>query len=1609
MELPPNRVNEELRTPLAEVRKDLLDFGLRNPLLNYRLLKTRGVEVPGTNPAEVFRRLVTEGAELSFLPVEEMQRTGLLYEPEGDNRDDRRSLVRTKPGRRMATPHQAGFQSNPNELPTGIPEKELEKRLLATYYAAKSSIEEQGVNSLFIALGMLIWRDSKSADEVRRAPLLLIPVELERRSAGEGFRLKYSGDDVAPNVCLQEYLKQSFGLVLDELSDSEEIDVDAYFYTFGKAVSKQEGWSVDPESIVLGFFSFAKFLMYRDLDPATWDNESLLLNHDVLSRLLGTSTFAGDSSPLTDDSFVDDEIPAASAAHVMDADSTQSLAINDVLRGLNMVIQGPPGTGKSQTIVNLIAGALASGKKVLFVAEKKAALEVVKSRLDRIGLGAACLELHSNKIKKKEVIGELKQTAWLQSRAARRDNSTLSELEEAITLLNEYCNAVNAPIGISGETIRDLYGLVLPLIKKLSGTTRPRLEIPGCLNWTSAEISRRRELVARLQERVSQIGIPCKHSFWGSQLRFVLPSTKDRVQRSLWDAAEAAKALQVASSGVAVTLGQVSPESHQEFDILCASAKQVVLAPPLEGIDLANPDWLNQESQVETALSALSDVVGIHSRWHGVIRDDAWLADVSELQALLNELGHKWWRIFSPRWRRLKREVAALHTNPLSKSNGTMSETLEAIQSAANDSAVLASFTPLLTSLYGVHWTGEQSDISLLRDQLAWIVLTKRGIQSGQFSKWCLEVASTFSDKAALLERLSECHETAQAYSASLSDVFEKLKLENAPTCHLRAELLTEWSGHAENHLKTLSENTDALDGLAAYMQDRDRSQGEGLENVVLLADEWKEAAHSLLDLFEYTRASALLETAFQNRPVLASFDVLRHKSTCQSFQELDLRHIELRREALAKKHIDGLPRNGTESGQISVLWREFEKKARHMPVRKLIVKAGNVVQAIKPVFLMSPLSVANFLPPGAVDFDLVIFDEASQVKPADALGAIVRGKQSVVVGDSRQLPPTSFFETMVAQDSDTEDDDAVATSDIESILGLFCSRKAHQRMLRWHYRSKHESLIAGSNHLFYDNRLVVFPSPDRHKENVGLVYRRIENAYYDRSRTRTNPIEARAVAEAVINHAKEQLKRPVKERLTLGVAALSVAQRDAILDQLEILRRQLHDTEEFFLATSYEPFFVKNLENVQGDERDVIFISIGYARTAEGYWANSFGPVNRTGGERRLNVLFSRARIRCEVFTSIRSEDISAETGGAGVLALKTFLSYAEHGHLDVPFSTGRASDSPFEEEVVSALQKRGYTVATQVGSAGFFLDLAVVDPDSPGRYLLGVECDGATYHSARSARDRDRLRQAVLESLGWRIHRIWSTAWFRAPEKEMKALESAIEDAKRHGGEKRKNSRQQRTAPVRLSMRNSEIPSEPPPLVIESQSGTKYKFAQIRVSLGIQELHEVSREQLGNWLQQVVSVESPIHWLEAAKRIADAAGVQRVGNRIQQAFQSACVYGHRCKMFENRKGFLWTNEPAPVQVRDRSDFPPQQKKIELVAPEEICAAIEQAVKESYGIAAEDVAVSACRRLGFARVTEDMRATVEEQRDTLVTRGRLELRGETLVLNQDVSQAPDN
>ncbi|MDQ3548293.1 MAG: DUF3320 domain-containing protein, partial [Chloroflexota bacterium] len=558
-------------------------------------------------------------------------------------------------------------------------------------------------------------------------------------------------------------------------------------------------------------------------------------------------------------------------------------------------------------------------------------------------------------------------------------------------------------------------------------------------------------------------------------------------------------------------------------------------------------------------------------------------------------------------------------------------------------------------------------------------------------------------------------------------------------------------------------------------------------------------------------------------------------------------------------------------------------------------------------------------------------------------------------------------------------------TTDIESILGLFTAQSAPQRMLRWHYRSRHESLIAVSNHEFYENKLVIFPSPDHSRAEAGLVFHHLPDTAYDRGGSRTNREEARIVAEAVMQHAR------TLPGLTLGVAAFSNPQAEAILAEVERLRREDPTCEEFFSAHPHEPFFVKNLENVQGDERDVIYISVGYGRTAEGYVAMNFGPLNADGGERRLNVLITRSRLRCEVFTNLTADDIDLNrTQARGVGAFKRFLKYAQTGIMDVPEATGRESGSPFEDAVAEALRTAGYTVEGQVGSAGFFIDLAVVDPQQPGRYLLGIECDGASYHSARSARDRDRLRQQVLEGLGWHIHRIWSTDWFRSAERELKRVVAAIEDAAaRSDTTEIPRPVVQETAIERADDDDDEA---------QPASGIPgYVLAQPTIRTGGLELHAMPIIRLADWIVEVVEVESPVHTEDAIRRITDAAGITRIGSRIRAAMDSAIVHASLDGRIEQRGPFLWKAGMIEPPLRDRSTL--KERALPNIAPEEIAIAIQTAIANAYGMEQAQVAAAACRLLGFPRLTEEMRAMVDPLVDAMLANGQLQRQGSHLTV----------
>ena len=525
---------------------------------------------------------------------------------------------------------------------------------------------------------------------------------------------------------------------------------------------------------------------------------------------------------------------------------------------------------------------------------------------------------------------------------------------------------------------------------------------------------------------------------------------------------------------------------------------------------------------------------------------------------------------------------------------------------------------------------------------------------------------------------------------------------------------------------------------------------------------------------------------AIAAEPKLRDFSADKHEELFVAFKEADDELKKISRARIATVVSKSRPPQGGAGSRVGdltemhLLRHELGKQKRHLPIRKVVRRAGAALQALKPCFMMGPLSVAQYLAPGGISFDIAVMDEASQMRPEDALGTIARCKQVIVVGDPKQLPPTSFFDRL-SDDTDTDEDEELTFGAQESILDIATPLYAPARTLIWHYRSHHESLIAFSNYSFYEKKLLLFPTAHASAEHLGLRYRRVKGVYANH----TNEIEAQELVREVVREIRSGRERSV------GIAAVNIQQAQAIRDEWDRVTRELPDLQELLYQeeNGLKSLFIKNLENVQGDERDVIFISLTYGRDRNGNFYQRFGPINRDDGWRRLNVLFTRSKEQMVVFSSMDSAMITPTgTSKRGVTALKDFLSFCETGTVpEATTVTGRGPDSPFEEDVAAVVRQFGLEAEYQVGVAGFFIDIGVLDPAVPRHYLLGIECDGASYHTSQSVRDRDKIRQEVLENLGWRIHRIWSTDWFKRGARERQRLRDVLDQARLEADERR------------------------------------------------------------------------------------------------------------------------------------------------------------------------------------------------------------------------------
>jgi very-short-patch-repair endonuclease len=1546
---------------LDAARQSLLDLTLRNRLLNYRPSRLRSIRATGELPSEIYDALVLREKVLEF-----RARGRAAAEEPSEVWSPRTSVESRHTDRFLQTPYD---------------DESLSKKLFRVYHEGRSAVEEQGYTVAHLAVGFLEWYESEESDQPRRAPLILIPAELERVRAGDFSKVRWTGEDVFANISLTAKLVEH-GVALPPFEPPEEkAGIDAWLQRVVEAIAGKPRWRVLSE-LALDFFSFTKFVMFKDLDPATWPAERKPHDHPLLQTLFRPSGDAKHAGFDPDD--VDARLTARDLWHVMDADPSQIAVIEDVKAGRNLVVQGPPGTGKSQTIANIIAEALAAGRTVLFVSEKMAALEVVKSRLDLAGLGPFCLELHSRKSNKKAVLAELQHSLGSKPLAA------LPEAEEHEPLkrdLNRYAHELGAPVGAWRRTPYQLFGIRQAALAQLGSEPLPAAQmIPNAESVTELDVASAENVLRELGHILPLVHPVAGHPWRASTRGAMLPQDEQDMRSSLMHAVEAVRGLLGAAAAVARDAGVQEPVALADVPRAVHAAEVMTrIGAPTEAALLLSSEWNAANPAAGELVARVEAVQRERTALAGIFREDALEPGIAADLHEFGMLAGNFFRIFSGRYRALRRQLAELYSGPAPKPRQMIVDLSRLAEHQSVRDALRGD--PRGRAFFGARWLADRGDCEQLRRFAEWIVVFRRELLANALTRKAVEIAAARVDAEAMRARIEALQDAAARCRDAVHAVLGELCVDervafaggvDAEPVTAIAARLEEWQQQTPALFRWTQFNAAraALRGTAAA----------GLEAYVL--DDSLEARR-LIPFFKLALAESLLRVAFAQRPALGRFLSELHEKKIARFREVDGGLVAIHRARLSRRLHASRPQiNGGASpnSEAGILLGEILRKRGHMPIRKLLTKAGGLVQRIKPCFLMSPLSIAQFLDPRTIRFDLIVFDEASQVRPEDAVGALLRGSQLVVMGDTQQLPPTSFFDHLAAGDeAQEEEDEAVAMKDVESILHQ-CARSFPTQTLQWHYRSRHESLIAVSNLLFYENKLRIYPSAIDRSDDLGLHFVHVPQSVYDRGKSGTNRIEAQLVAAAALEHFR---RSPEK---TLGIGTFNIQQQQAIQEELE-LQLRAHPEMEAAVGRARESLFVKNLETIQGDERDTILISLGFGRDAAGSLSLNFGPINREGGERRLNVLISRAREKCVVFSNFTAQDLVLDgTKSRGLVALKTFLEYAQTRRLAVEDAPDDEELSAFEDAVEEVLLGHGHVVRRRVGCAGFRVDLAVVDPASPGRYLLGIECDGSKYHHAAVARDRDRLRQQMLERLGWAIHRVWSPDWYRDRDGTIARLLEAVEAAKSAPPPRDSCGAAPAPGAVFPAAEAAAAPLGAEAELIRTEDVPAYEVCRdLRIPV-IGELHLVAPDMLAAAVEDVVRIEGPVHMDEVVRRIRTLWGLQRAGNRIREAIERGVQLAVRKQTVARDGEFLQVSR-APVLVRRRNGDPPA--RVELISNAELAEAVQLVLQSEFATPREELIDAAARRVGIQATTSGVAARLGEVIDGELLRGRLTLDGE--------------
>lgn len=1555
-------------------QRKLLDLTTRNRLLHFPD-SAKGVRFICHDPARL-EDLLADGKRIRIVSLPELDvggRDAELY-----RQQNRSSLLR----------EYAEAALGKGEVLATLEKTRLEAELIDLYRKSRSDLEEGGANTLFLSIGFLKWK--KSADDSRSysAPLILLPVALDRKSALSGITMRMLEDEPRFNLTLLELLRSDFELVVPGLdgelpSDESGIDVQGIWNTVRRAVRDVPGFEV-VEDLCLGTFSFAKYLMWKDLVDRS---DALLQNRLVKHLLERKSQTEGEglaSGDYTAPDELDQKYDPANIFAPLPADSSQLAAVIASASGKDFVLDGPPGTGKSQTIANMIAHNLALGRRVLFVAEKRAALDVVYRRLEEKGLGEFCLELHSSKASKVEVLKQLER-AW-----DTRDALSAGEWEEEARNVKTLRDKLNRFVAVlhqrkpNGLTLHQSMGRVIRDANELT----PRLAWPEGTSHDTHQMAAFRDVARRL-DLSGQAGLELSGTFgplvrtdWSNGWQESMLA----VSRELPVAIE--KLHDARDQLVNATRLPVAATDGQGIESLIAFC---VLLTECHGLDLGFIFSANANTRIGSGRRALKIIEEYSSLDQALSL--RYAAEASR-KIPFDEINAKWSAAKTRFWILAtleKRKIARL----LAKLGGAagVADVEADLPRLKQQQALLIELDHLAGDLDGLQsWAG------LATNSAAFEAVLELGdkIRAGM---------STLSGSP---EDLIALRRSVSALIVDANDLLGP----DGPVCRALSVLKEAFLlfDEARQRFHSLWDAPGADMGLAALhsaatfiMQNQNRLKawcdwcrvreeaiGLGLKPLsdAVVAGSLPEGGAA--QAFETAYARWFAAGVIDAEPLLRNFVSAEHMSDIEAYRKLDDR-LSASSVRYIRAKLCGVipPKNEAlkSSGGFAILKHELQKSRRHKPVRQLAMEMGDAMAKLAPCMLMSPLSIAQYLPPEQALFDLVIFDEASQITPWDAVGSIARGKNVVIAGDPRQMPPTSFFNRGAnAADDDTEED-------MESILDECLGAGVPSYSLSWHYRSRHESLIAFSNHRYYESNLITFPAAQTKASAV--EWRKVEGVY-SKGKSRQNQAEA----EAIVAEAVRRLTDPefVASGQTLGIITLNSDQQRLVSDLLDRARQDHPHIESFFQEDLSEPVVVKNLETVQGDERDLIMLGIGYGPTEPGakVMSMNFGPLNKEGGWRRLNVAITRARKEMLVFTSFDASMVDLNrTGARAVQDLKHFIEFAQRGPLALAEAVRGSMggyESPFEEAVAEGLRRKGWQVVPQIGVSRFRIDLGIVHPDRPGDYLVGIECDGATYHSAATARDRDKVRSAILQGLGWKLLRLWSTDWWIDKAGSLDRLHSAIEAVLEE------SRRIQKVQPeladvVDIQLDNLSLESGVDRAVVEpdlvrriaaridvsgvSPVKTSYRVADLSsFSPRIDANQFYSQEYdgvLSELIAHILSQEAPIRASLLVERVARLHGFKRSGRLIRDRVLEVAELNHHLEPDLIEDHFVWR---SAQDIASWNGYRTPQGEQDVRSIEEI--SIEELVVAALDAQSTDKAIEIARLFGIKRLTEKARARVE-------------------------------